>query len=67
MQEVGKAYQDAVKEVERTVDLIRYTVDEAIHSSGQSLNGENFPGGSRSKLAGCRTSTSWSHSCDFTV
>ena len=51
MQEVGKAYQDAVKEVERTVDLIRYTVDEAIHSSGQSLNGENFPGGSRSKLA----------------
>ena len=51
MQEVGKAYQDAVKEVERTADLIRYTVEEAIHLSGESLNGEHFPGGSRSKLA----------------
>lgn len=51
MQEVGKSYQDAVKEVERTADLIRYTVEEAIHLSGESLNGEHFPGGSRSKLA----------------
>lgn len=51
MQEVGKAYQDAVKEVERTADLIRYTVEEAIHLSGESLNGEHFPGGSCSKLA----------------
>lgn len=51
MKEVGKAYQDAVKEVERTADLIHYTVEEAIHLSGESLNGEHFPGGSRSKLA----------------
>lgn len=51
MQEVGKGYQDAIKEVERTADLIRYTVEEAIHLSGESLNGEHFPGGSRSKLA----------------
>ena len=49
--EVGKAYQDAIKEVERTADLIHYTVEEAIHLSGESLNGEHFPGGSRSKLA----------------
>ena len=51
MKEVGKAYQDAIKEVERTADLIHYTVEEAIHLSGESLNGEQFPGGSRSKLA----------------
>ena len=51
MKEVGKAYQDAIKEVERTADLIHYTVEEAIHLSGESLNGEHFPGGSRSKLA----------------
>ena len=51
MKEVGKAYQDAIKEIERTADLIHYTVEEAIHLSGESLNGEHFPGGSRSKLA----------------
>ena len=51
MKEVGKAYQDAIKEVERSADLIHYTVEEAIHLSGESLNGEHFPGGSRSKLA----------------
>ena len=50
MKEVGKAYQDAIKEVERTADLIHYTVEEAIHLSGESLNGEHLPGGSRSKL-----------------
>ena len=31
MQEVGKGFQDAVKEVERTIDLIRFTIEEAIH------------------------------------
>ena len=51
MKEVGKAYQDAIKEVERTADLIHYTVEEAIHLSGESLNGVHFPGGSRPKLA----------------
>ena len=51
MKEVGKAYQDAIKEIERTADLIHYTVEEAIHLSGESLNGEHFPGGSRAKLA----------------
>ena len=51
MKEVGKAYQDAIKEVERTADLIHYTVEEANHLSGESLNGEHFPRGSRSILA----------------
>ncbi len=51
MKEVGKAHSDAVKEVERTIDLIRYTVEEAIHMYGESMLGENSPGGSHSKIA----------------
>lgn len=51
MQEVGKGFQDAVKEVERTIDLIRFTIEEAIHLYGESMLGENFPGGNRSKIA----------------
>lgn len=51
MQEVGKGFNDAIKEVERTADLIRFTIEEAIHLYGESMLGENFPGGSRSKIA----------------
>lgn len=51
MQEVGKGFNDAIKEVERTIDLIQYTVEEAIHMYGESMLGENFPGGSKSKIA----------------
>ena len=51
MHEVGKGFHDAVKEVERTIDLIRFTIEEAIHLYGESMLGENFPGGSRSKIA----------------
>lgn len=51
MQEVGKGFNDAVKEVERTIDLIQFTIEEAIHMYGESMLGENFPGGSRSKIA----------------
>lgn len=51
MKEVGKGYKDAQKEVVRTADLIRYTVDEALHMHGESMMGDSFPGGSKSKLA----------------
>ncbi|MED3550659.1 NADP-dependent glyceraldehyde-3-phosphate dehydrogenase [Cytobacillus praedii] len=51
MQEVGKGYQDAKKEVVRTADFIRYTVEEALHMHGESMMGDSFPGGSKSKLA----------------
>lgn len=50
MNEVGKNYDDAKKEVLRTVDLIRYTVQEALHMHGQSVRGDGFPGGSKEKL-----------------
>jgi glyceraldehyde-3-phosphate dehydrogenase (NADP+) len=51
MQEVGKTKKDAVKEVVRTAEFIRFTVEEAIHQRNQSLSGENYPGGSRNKVA----------------
>ena len=37
--------------MERTIDLIRFTIEEAIHLYGESMLGENFPGGNRSKIA----------------
>ncbi|RYL90356.1 NADP-dependent glyceraldehyde-3-phosphate dehydrogenase [Sporolactobacillus sp. THM7-4] len=50
MQEVGKGYKDAKKEVVRTADLIRYTVQEALHMHGESLRGDGFPGGPQNKI-----------------
>ncbi|GAY75761.1 non-phosphorylating glyceraldehyde-3-phosphate dehydrogenase (NADP) [Sporolactobacillus inulinus] len=50
MQEVGKGFKDAKKEVVRTADLIRYTVQEALHMHGESLRGEGFPGGDQKKI-----------------
>lgn len=50
MDEVGKNFEDAKKEVLRTVDLIHYTVQEALHMHGQSVRGDGFPGGSKDKL-----------------
>ncbi|MDN3953850.1 NADP-dependent glyceraldehyde-3-phosphate dehydrogenase [Sporolactobacillus laevolacticus] len=50
MQEVGKGFKDAQKEVVRTADLIRYTVQEALHMHGESLRGDGFPGGDQKKI-----------------
>lgn len=51
MQEVGKGFNDAIKEVERTIDFIQYTIEEALHMYDKSMTGENFSGGSRDKIA----------------
>lgn len=51
MKEVGKGYNDALKEVSRTVDFIRYTIEEAVHMYNESMSGENFEGGNNSKIA----------------
>ncbi len=51
MKEVGKSLKDAKSEVARTADLIRYTVEEALHMHGESMKGDSFPGGSKSKVA----------------
>ena len=51
MKEVGKSYKDAKNEVLRTADFIRYTIEEALHMHGESMRGDSFPGGSKSKVA----------------
>lgn len=51
MKEVGKSLRDAHNEVGRTVEFIRYTVEEALHMHGESMRGDSFPGGTRSKVA----------------
>ena len=51
MKEVGKSYKDAKNEVLRTADFIRYTIEEALHLHGESMRGDSFPGGSKSKVA----------------
>ena len=51
MKEVGKSYKDAKNEVLRTADFIRYTIEEALHMHGESMRGDSFPGGSKSKIA----------------
>src|SRR5574341_1511610 len=51
MQEVGKTWNDAVKEVTRTAEFIRYTVQEYIHTNDTSMSGQNYPGGSKNKFA----------------
>ncbi|WP_042205320.1 NADP-dependent glyceraldehyde-3-phosphate dehydrogenase [Paenibacillus durus] len=51
MKEVGKSLKDSGNEVLRTADFIRYTIEEALHMHGESMKGDSFPGGSKSKLA----------------
>ncbi|MEC0276135.1 NADP-dependent glyceraldehyde-3-phosphate dehydrogenase [Peribacillus frigoritolerans] len=51
MKEVGKSFKDAKNEVLRTADFIRFTVEEALHMHGESMRGDSFPGGSKSKIA----------------
>ncbi|WP_246823282.1 NADP-dependent glyceraldehyde-3-phosphate dehydrogenase [Terribacillus saccharophilus] len=50
MLEVGKSLKDAKSEVQRTYDYIRYTAQEALHTNGESMRGDRFPGGSSSKV-----------------
>lgn len=51
MREVGKNLKDAKSEVKRSVDLIKYTVQHALHMYNVSMNGDSFPGGKKSKMA----------------
>lgn len=51
MKEVGKGRKDAQKEVVRTADFIRYTIEEALHMHGECMRGDSFPGGAASKVA----------------
>lgn len=51
MKEILKDKASAVSEVERSADFLRYTADIGKSLEGTAVSGENFPGGSRSKLS----------------
>ncbi|GGD00324.1 NADP-dependent glyceraldehyde-3-phosphate dehydrogenase [Pontibacillus salipaludis] len=50
MKEVAKNKKSSVSEVERTVDYIRHTVEDAYRLNGEVKRGDGFKGGSRSKV-----------------
>ena len=49
--EISKDRKSAESEVLRTADFLRYTADIGKSMEGQAISGENFPGGSRSKMS----------------
>lgn len=51
MLEVAKDYKSALSEVKRSADFIRFSADTAKNLEGNALNGESFPGGSKSKIS----------------
>ena len=50
MMEVAKDKKSARSEVIRTVDFIKFTADIAKSINGESLQGDNFPGGKKNKI-----------------
>lgn len=49
--EIGKNPKDAIDEIVRSVDLIRYTAEDARRIAGEVMHGDAFPGMSRQKTA----------------
>ncbi|WP_040197310.1 NADP-dependent glyceraldehyde-3-phosphate dehydrogenase [Candidatus Soleaferrea massiliensis] len=49
--EIAKDHKSALSEVTRTADLLRYTADVGKSMEGEAISGENFPGGTRSKMS----------------
>ncbi|MEG0496201.1 MAG: aldehyde dehydrogenase family protein, partial [Eubacterium sp.] len=51
VREVAKDIDSAKSEVTRTVDFLRYTADIGKSMAGESISGDNFPGGSKNKMS----------------
>lgn len=49
--EIAKDEKSARSEVLRTADFLRYTADVGKSMEGEAISGENFPGGSKSKMS----------------
>ncbi|MFV0289127.1 MAG: aldehyde dehydrogenase family protein [Mycoplasmatales bacterium] len=49
--EIAKNYQDSIVEVERTVEIIKYTVEEMYRLEISAASGEQFYGGNKTKIA----------------
>ncbi|MFV0464976.1 MAG: NADP-dependent glyceraldehyde-3-phosphate dehydrogenase [Lachnospiraceae bacterium] len=51
MLEIAKDLKSCRAEIERTADFIRFTADTAKNISGESIPGDSFPGGKKSKVS----------------
>ncbi|PRR82081.1 NADP-dependent glyceraldehyde-3-phosphate dehydrogenase [Clostridium vincentii] len=51
MMEIAKDRKSSSSEVSRTADFIRFTVDTAKNLSGESLQGDSFPGFNNNKIS----------------
>lgn len=49
--EIAKDYKSAKSEVIRTVEFIRFTADAGQNIQGETIQGDNFPGGSKNKMS----------------
>ncbi len=49
--EIAKDEKSALSEVMRTADFLRYTADVGKSMEGEAISGDNFPGGSQSKMS----------------
>ncbi len=49
--EIAKDKHSSLFEVRRTADFFRYTADVGKSLAGEAIGGDNFPGGSRSKIS----------------
>ena len=49
--EIAKDKRSSLFEVQRTADFFRYTADAGKSMAGEAIGGDNFPGGSRSKIS----------------
>lgn len=49
--EIAKDYESSYKEVIRSCEFIRYTADAGQNVEGESIQGDNFPGGSINKMS----------------
>lgn len=49
--EIAKDKRSSLFEVQRTADFLRYTADAGKSMAGEAISGDNFPGGSKSKVS----------------
>lgn len=49
--EIAKDTDSAISEIRRTADFIRFTANEGMHSQGETIGADNFPGFKKNKIS----------------
>ena len=66
MMEIAKDRKSSSSEVSRTADFIKFTVDTAKNLSGESLQGDSFPGFNTNKVSIVRREPLGVSTCNIT-